>query len=72
MKTIGVREFLKGGYKSSEPVLVMNRSKPLGVWDPTAVMPKFVSTWTWGTDYDAFTSSWTANSTFTSNTTETK
>lgn len=46
MKTIGVREFIKGGYKElTEPVLVMSHSKPIGVWDPTAVMPHFVSAW---------------------------
>ena len=46
MKIMGVREFIRGGYKEiTEPVLVMSNSTPLGVWDPTATMPHFVSTW---------------------------
>lgn len=36
MKTIGVRDFLRGGYKElDEPVVVMSHSKPLGVWTPS-------------------------------------
>jgi len=55
MKTMGIREFIRGGYKEiTEPVLVMSNSTPLGVWDPTATMPHFVSSW-----------SATANTTFT-------
>lgn len=38
MKTISVRDFLRGGYRTiSEPVIVMNHSTPIGVWDPTKV-----------------------------------
>lgn len=46
MKTIGVRDFLKGGYKdSTEPLLVMSHSKPVGIWRPTSEIPHFVSAW---------------------------
>ena len=35
MKTIGVREFLRGGYQQVEaPTLVMSHSRPVGIWMP--------------------------------------
>lgn len=36
MKTIGVREFLRGAYKDlDEPTVIMSHSRPLGVWTPS-------------------------------------
>lgn len=35
MKTIGIREFLRGAYKDiTEPVMVMSNNRPLAVWTP--------------------------------------
>jgi hypothetical protein len=35
MKTIGVREFLRGGYQQvDQPILVMSHSRPVGIWMP--------------------------------------
>ena len=35
MKTVSVREFLRGEYKTiTEPTLVLSYSRPLGVWQP--------------------------------------
>lgn len=35
MKTIGVREFLRGGYQQvGKPTLVMSHSRPVGIWMP--------------------------------------
>lgn len=35
MKTIGVREFLRGGYQQVEtPTVVMSHSRPVGIWMP--------------------------------------
>jgi len=32
---IGLREFLRGGYhRITEPVVIMNRRKPVAVWTP--------------------------------------
>lgn len=37
MKTMSVREFLRGEYKNlDEPTLVMSYSTPLGVWQPVS------------------------------------
>ena len=37
MKTVSVREFLRGEYKNlDEPTLVMSYSTPLGVWQPVS------------------------------------
>lgn len=36
LKTIGVREFLRGAYKDlTEPTLIMSHSRPLGIWSPS-------------------------------------
>jgi hypothetical protein len=35
MKTIGVREFLRGGYQEVDtPTVVMSHSRPVGIWMP--------------------------------------
>jgi hypothetical protein len=35
MKTISVRTFLRGEYKSAkEPTIVLNYSQPIGIWHP--------------------------------------
>ena len=37
MKTMSVRQFLRGEYKTAnEPVLVMSYSTPIGIWQPVA------------------------------------
>ena len=34
-KRIGLREFLRGGYhRISEPVVIMNRHRPVAIWTP--------------------------------------
>ena len=35
MKTMGIREFLRGAYKDiNEPVMIMSNNRPIGVWTP--------------------------------------
>ena len=35
MKTIGIRDFLRGGYQQIEgTTLVMSHSRPVGIWMP--------------------------------------
>ena len=37
MKTMSVREFLRGEYRTvNEPVLVMSYRTPIGIWQPVA------------------------------------
>lgn len=45
MKTMSVREFLRGEYRTvDEPVLVMSYSTPIGIWQPVAEPSEAVET----------------------------
>ena len=50
MKTIGIREFLRGGYKDlTEPIMVMSHNQPLGIWEPTSEVNA-----SWSSSYNAW------------------